>query len=636
MITKQNLTKQNHPISIKIKQGLVPTTSGVYKMLGEAGKVLYVGKAKNLLNRLKSYLQYCNIEGDYGGENYIYDSKFSPKTKRLISLVKNIEIITTSSESHALILEASLIKALFPPYNILLKDGKSLPYIALSNFYNQNFESTNQKSNPKNFPLLFQHRGKKSSENKYFGPYGGSDIIFETIDLIQKLFNLRTCSDNEFKTRSRPCLKYQIKMCSAPCVAKISPAEYKESVKKASDFLSGKNNDLKNDLITKMNTCSENLDYEGAIGYRNKIQALSKIQKKGDLSFSDFVDTDVVCILQIDGVFGVQVFYIKNGFSFGSNVFFPKAMDGDTKEDVLEAFLTQFYYENDKPKEILLNISLDNEFCDDFYNGIGCKLLHPKLGKKLELVNFTLSNLTNEITKHNNAKSKNMQNLILLKNFLDLEDIPKRIDVFDNSHTQGKDFIGAMIVATQDGFNKKEYRKYNVKFDTTKPGDDFAMIYEVLTRRYSSMTESNKPDLVVVDGGKGQMTMLKKAFEDLGIDLPFVCISKGVDRNAGNELFHTKNWTDRPLEKNSPLMFYMQNIRDEAHRFAIKTHREKRSKSFLKSEIDNIQSLGKKRKKDLLEHFGSVELLKKASIDDLKKVQGISSELATRIVKFFQ
>jgi len=647
-----------HIIEQKIRAGLVSQSSGVYKMLGEGGKVLYVGKAKNLVNRLKSYLQYAEVGEDgvgvplplqncnevgvpsplgEGGEKIfknitanpppaggvghqpLLTINFSPKTKRLVSLVRDLEIITTATEAEALILEASLIKALFPPYNILLKDDKTMPYIVLNTAHA--------------FAGAYQHRGKKLAGNKYFGPYGGSETVYETIDLMQKLFQIRTCSDSEFKNRTRPCLKYQIKMCSAPCVGKVSELGYNLQIQKVSDFLSGKNNELKNELAKQMNEASQREDFEMAINLRNKIEFLAKIQRKGDINFSDFEDTDTITIAADAQTFAVQVFFIRNGFSFGSKIFFPRTFDDSTEGQVLEAFIAQFYSENDPPREILTNIQLEDTFAANIQQALKCKILNPKLGKKADLVAFTLPNLQNELNKNLSSKTKIMQNLVLLKDFLSLSDIPKRIDVFDNSHNQGTDFIGAMIVAGQDGFIKKEYRKYNVKYSSTKGGDDFAMMYEVMMRRYSKLTDENKPDLIVIDGGKGQMSSVMQAFLELSLSIPFVCVSKGPDRNAGNELFHTPNWQDRPLPKGSPLMFYMQNIRDEAHRFAIGTHRDKRSKTFVKSRLDELAGIGKKRKKQLLEHFGSLENLKKAKTSDICKIDGFSKALAEKVLE---
>ncbi len=600
------ITKQKHPILSKLEAGLVPQTSGIYKMLGEGGKVLYVGKAKNLVNRLKSYMQKNGLDS---------------KTKRLLSLVKDLEIITTQTESQALTLEASLIKALFPPYNILLKDDKSLPYIAISKGHD--------------YPAVFKYRGKKQAGHLYFGPFGTTassrQVVFEALDLIQKLFKLRTCTDADFASRKRPCLKHQIKLCTAPCVQKVSKQDYAMQVQACSDFFNAKDDSFKKQLAAKMQAHADNLEFEEAIQIRRQIEMISKVQQRGDLNFADFEDTDVVCIMQNAGVYAVQVFFVRGRMSFGSKIFMPRTQQNSTLSDVLEAFLMQFYTESFIPKEILININLDN--LADIANALEAKIINPKLGKKLELVNFTMPNLQNELNLALASKASILQNLQALQAFLNLPRLPQRIDVFDNSHTAGTDFIGAMIVCGQDGFVKKEYRKYNVKNTDTKGGDDYAMMREVMTRRYKNAEPETLPDLVVIDGGKGQLSAVAEAFEAIGCTLPFVCVSKGPDRNAGREKFHTINQTDIELEQGSGLLFYFQNIRDEAHRFAISTHRAKRAKSFVKSRLDDIEGIGAKRKKLLLEHFGSVDGIKKAHPQDLAKVSGVSRTLAQKILE---
>jgi len=334
-----------------------------------------------------------------------------------------------------------------------------------------------------------------------------------------------------------------------------------------------------------------------------------------------------------NNVCAVQIFFVRNSMSFGSKVFFPQVQENSTTNQIMEAFLMQFYESNQIPKEILINIAIENEKA--IQEALGVRIHNPKLGKKYDLLKFTISNLESELEKQINSKSKIMQNLTELKEFLNLNSLPKRIDVFDNSHNAGTDFIGAMIVCGQDGFLKKEYRKYNVKYNETKAGDDYAMMREVMRRRYSKIEPESKPDLIVIDGGKGQLSAVAGVFEEIGCNIPFICISKGLDRNAGKEKFHTLSFTDLELKYNSSLLFYFQNIRDEAHRFAISTHRLKRSKSFIKSQIDEIDGVGLRRKKLLLEHFGSVANIKSAKVEDLSKVNGISKSLAQQIYDSF-
>jgi excinuclease ABC subunit C len=589
-----------HVVQAKLLKGIIPKSSGIYKMLGDEGRILYIGKAKNLFNRLKSYMQFSNLD---------------TKTSRMISLVVDVEIITTQTEAEALILEASLIKAFFPPYNILLKDDRSLPFIALDLAHE--------------FPSIFKYRGKKQSKIMYFGPFGSSDVVFEIIDLVQKIFKLRTCSDSEFKSRKRACIKHQIKLCSAPCVNKVGKEDYASKVTKCINFFNAKDDSFKKDIVQQMSIHAEKMEFEEAILLRNTLEMVAKIQQKGDINFANFDDTDVVCLMLKNNVCAVQIFFVRNSMSFGSKVFFPQVQENSTTNQIMEAFLMQFYESNQIPKEILINIAIENEKA--IQEALGVRIHNPKLGKKYDLLKFTISNLETELEKQINSKSKIMQNLTELKEFLNLNSLPKRIDVFDNSHNAGTDFIGAMIVCGQDGFLKKEYRKYNVKYNETKAGDDYAMMREVMRRRYSKIEPESKPDLIVIDGGKGQLSAVAGVFEEIGCNIPFICISKGLDRNAGKEKFHTLSFTDLELKYNSSLLFYFQNIRDEAHRFAISTHRLKRSKSFIKSQIDEIDGVGLRRKKLLLEHFGSVANIKSAKIEDLSKVNGISKSLAQQI-----
>jgi excinuclease ABC subunit C len=449
---------------------------------------------------------------------------------------------------------------------------------------------------------------------------------------------VRTCSDAEFKSRKRPCLKHQIKLCSAPCTGLISKQDYNLKIKDAIAFLSGKSLEVKNALIKQMNQLSDELKFEEAIATRNKIELITKIQGKGEVNFTEYKNTDVVCIHRVAETVGVQVFFLRDGMSFGSKVFFPsvRSIVSDNIEDislseVLEAFLMQFYCENQVPEEILLNHEITN--IKNIEIAISnTKILTPKKGLKLDLVNFTLTNLLNQIEKELLAKAKTSENLHKLKETFNLPKIPQKIEVFDNSHISGSNFIGAMIVAGPEGFIKKEYRKYNAKFDTTKAGDDYAMMAEVMKRRYKSAPAETLPDLILIDGGIGQLSVVKKTFDEIGITVPFICISKGPNRNAGEEKFHTPlGLTNFSLPKNSSLLFYLQNLRDEVHRFAIGTYRKRHQKSFLSSSIDDIKGIGKARKKALLNHFGSFELIKKAKPEDLMKVSGISKEIAMQM-----
>jgi excinuclease ABC subunit C len=599
--------------SLEILQQIIqnsPKKPGVYKMIGELDKVLYIGKAKILPNRLKNYLDTKNLTN---------------RIRQMVFLIQKVEYTVTETEADALILEASLIKSTNPPYNILLKDDKSLPYISIS--------AKNQ------FPGLEKYRGKKQIGYKYFGPFGATLLAFEAIETASKIFQVRTCSDYEFSIRKRPCLEYQIKRCTAPCVGKVNQADYASQVENLEAFLSGRDNGYLKLLEVKMQDMATNLRFEEASQIRDKIRLIARVQSGDNFTFKDFEDTDIVAVYRQADVVGVQVFFVRNGLSFGAKVFFMRFEDEDTLVAILEAFLMQFYSDNQIPPNILINQDINTlEPIIQALNKLSNKKVdvsYPKRGKKLQLLQFTLPNLHQEVENKLKSKSKTSEILYKIKDIFKLDKIPHRIEVFDNSHFSGTEFMGGMIVATQDGFVKNQYRKFNAKSASIAPGDDFGLMEEVMMRRYRDvLKEAEMPDLVLIDGGKGQQTAVKKAFEKLGLigKIPFVCISKGPDRNAGREKFHLLGHPEFQLEPEDPVLYYLQQLRDEAHRFVINAGRNKRVKNVSNSALDKIEGIGKIRKQKLLQKYGSAKAVKQVSPDELSRFLKISPDVANKIL----
>lgn len=610
------MSKQPHFGSIEILKDTIanaPQKPGIYKMIGAEDKILYIGKAKNLPNRLTNYTDVLNL---------------SNRIRQMVYSIQKVEYVITQTEQDALILEASLIRSHNPPFNILLKDDKSLPYIAISS------------KNP--YPQIFKYRGKKQKDVQYFGPFGGTQAAEEVINIVQKLFMLRTCADTEFSRRTRPCLEYGIKRCTAPCVNKVTKEQYTSQVQNAVQFLSGKLTEIQQELSRQMDALAQNMQFEEAIKIRDKIILLTGIQTQKGINFKDFEDTDVICLEHKANLIAVQVFFLRNGMSYGyKNFFFDFDPKISTSQDIFQTFLGQFYENNPLPPTILTNIPLASDQQTqlqqflEFEVNVKVAIFNPKQGKKLDLVSFTLPNLAESLAKELTHKSTIHQNLVKLKEIFNLPNIPQRIEVFDNSHISGTDFVGVMIVATPEGFLKSDYRKYNASFSQTKAGDDYAMMQEVMQRRYGQNNQSlTQPDLILIDGGKGQMSAVQKVLTYLNVQIPFVCISKGPDRNAGKEKFHMPDRPEFTIDYSSPEMYYLQILRDEAHRFAITTNRNKRLAKTTKSILDQIPNIGSTRKKALLSHFGSVTEIQKASVIDLTKVQGISNALAIHIKEY--
>jgi excinuclease ABC subunit C len=590
---------------IKSHLSNVPELPGVYRMLGAEKDILYIGKAKNLKNRLAQYTL-----------------ELSGKSKTMVELVCHLEYSITDSESDALLLEGQLIKKHKPKFNILLKDDKSFPYIKLRLDHD--------------YPQLLKYRGKNLSDGKFFGPFASPAHVDVTIKELQKIFKLRSCSDSYFENRKRPCLQYQIKRCTAPCVGKITKPEYDELVREVKEFLSGKNQKLQSLLSEKMNKFSEEMQFEKAAAIRDRIKALSYVQLKAD-STHNLKDADVIAIASQGGEFCVQLFLYRSHQPCGNQAYFPEHTNTEASEaEVLGAFIMQLYQNKQPPEQILLSSELDNH---DIYtealkklHGSSVKISVPKLGGKYQLVQNALRNAQLELEKHLKISAKNSAALLEVKKLFDLQNVPKRIEVYDNSHIQGSFAIGAMVVAGVDGFDKKEYRLFNIKEASTLAhgGDDYAMLREVLTRRIKRLKndQARKPDLMIIDGGKGHMKIVSEVLAELGVELDFVCMSKGVDRNSGREQFHRPNRDSFTLDKNLEVMKYLQILRDEVHNFAIKSHRGKRSRAIKISSLDNIPKIGKSRKKALLNYFGSFKAICDATSKELANVEGISKELA--------
>ena len=599
---------------IKEKIPLLPKNPGVYKMIGEKGEILYIGKAKIIPNRLKSY---------------VTDSNLAIRTERMLSLTKNLEITTTSNESEALLLEANLIKKHKPRYNILLRDDKSFPYIYIGH--------------KDKWAQLTKLRGKKNRDGYYFGPFASIGSANWTIKILQKIFHLRVCDDTVFKNRERPCILYQIKRCSAPCVGKISESNYKNSVVDAIDFISGKSRRIQKNLSNEMEKASKNQDYEKAAVARDRIKALTQIQTSQKINQTNLNEADVVSIYKESGKTCIQVFFFRSKQNWGNQAFYPRHDSDDDKKDILSSFLPQFYENKTIPELIILNSEIkDKTLLEKTFSSKENKKIFIKKASSKDEVNISKlaennakQALTQKLyqTDNNNNLLENLSKKFGLNNNINL------IEVYDNSHTQGNDSVGSLICFSNEGFVKRRYRKFNIKNEKIK-NDDYGMMKEVLFRRFSKAIKEKSgslslPELIIIDGGKGQYSVSRETLNELGLhDLPILAVAKGKNRNAGEEkIYHeTKEYK---LEKNDPLLFFIQRLRDEAHRFAISTHRLKRKKNLSKSLLDQINGIGKQRKRALLNHFGSARAVESASLDDLKSVDGIEDNIAKKIYDYF-
>ncbi len=596
----------------------IPNKPGVYRMMNAEGDILYVGKAKHLKNRVSSYAQ---------------ARQATYRIMKMIEQVSRVEVTEAANEAEALLMEASLIKRHSPRYNILLKDDKSFPYIFIDGEHD--------------FPRIRKHRGAQTAKGQYFGPFASVGAVNESLAILQKAFLLRPCSDSVLANRSRPCLQYQIKRCSAPCVGYISKQAYADSLEEAVQFLKGKSRDVQERFAQLMQQHSDAMEFEQAAAYRDRIHALTRVQQEQGLYAAGMQDADVIALQFTPAGSGIQVLFFRGGNHFGSQMFYPKHGDDETAEAVMAGFLGQFYQTHTPPGEILVNQM--PEEASLLTEALGMRAerrvsLHlPIRGDKKQLVEQASANANAALERHLNARMSEKRQLETLGKVFGLDDVPQRIEVYDNSHIMGTNALGAMIVATPEGFDKKSYRKFNIKDVTTEPGDDYAMMREVFRRRFARLqkedpdrTQGQWPDIVLIDGGLGQLSAVTQVFEDLGVtDLCYVAIAKGPQRNAGREQFFMPNMQPFTLPPGDPALHYLQRLRDEAHRFAIGSHRQKRSKSLTHSALDDIPGIGSTRKRALLHHFGSKKGVERASLAELKKVPGISQAVAEQIYGWF-
>ena len=599
-----------------IRKKIVNLTNnpGVYRMLSDKNEILYVGKAKNIPNRLKSYVS---------------DSYLPIRTERMLSLTRKLETTTTSNESEALLLEANLIKKHKPRFNILLRDDKSFPYIFIG-----------EKDK---WPQLTKFRGKKNRNGYYFGPFASVGSANWTIKILQKIFLLRVCDDTVFRNRDRACILYQIRRCSAPCVGKIEEENYKNLVKDAVDFISGKSQRIQKNLSEEMEMASGELNYEKAAILRDRIKALTQIQSSQKINQTNLKEADVISIFKESGKTCVQVFFFRSKQNWGNQAYFPKHDPDEKEEKILSSFLSQFYENKSVPKLTLLNIEIeDKKLLEKTFSDREKKEIIIKVAKTKDekiVSKMAEKNAKQALTQKILEAESNSKLIDSLSDKFNLKFNVNLIEVYDNSHVQGADSVGALIAFGKEGFVKKRYRKFNIKSQSVM-GDDYGMIKEVLKRRFSKALKednaaSSLPDLVLVDGGKGQYSVSRETLNDLGLhELPIIAIAKGKNRNAGDETFFHDSKIFK-FKKNDPVLFFLQRLRDESHRFAISTHRAKRRRNLSKSLLDQISGIGRSRKRALLNHFGSAKSVEAASFEDLKSVDGIEEKVAKRIHNFF-
>jgi excinuclease ABC subunit C len=593
---------------------LIPKSPGVYRMLDHKDVILYVGKAKNLPNRLKSYV---------AEKNHII------RTARMLSQTFKLEITTTANESEALLLEANLIKKHKPKFNILLKDDKSFPFVFISN--------------KDQWAQVTKHRGKKDKEGFYFGPFASAGTANWTIKMLQKIFQIRVCDDSTFKNRKRPCILYQIKRCSGPCVDYIDKEDYKKSVDQAIQFVSGKSRDIQKNLSKQMEEASEKLDFERASIFRDRIKSLNIIQSSQRINEANLIDADVIAAYKESGKTCIQVFFYRSKQNWGNQAYFPKHDPDQSLSEIMSSFLMQFYENKNVPKLIIINTEIeDKKLIEETLSkkeNSAISINVAKKGTKAKVIAMAEKNakesLNRKIYETNNNKNlfEGVAKKFDIKNGLNL------VEVYDNSHISGTNSVGAMITFGNEGFVKKRYRKFDIKTKGNEQ-DDFAMLKEVLTRRFKrAMLEKGNyltlPDLILIDGGKGQYSSAKEVLDEFGLhDLPMIAIAKGKLRNSGDETFFYKGKSFK-FDKNDPTLFFMQRLRDEAHRFAITSHRAKRAKGITKSLLDQIDGIGSIRKRALLNHFGSARAVESASFDEIKSVEGVEEKVAKKIYNFF-
>ena len=599
---------------IKKELPLIPKLPGVYKMLSDKDQILYVGKAKNLPNRLKSYVS---------EKNHII------RTERMLSQTRKIEITTTSKESEALLLEANLIKKHKPKFNILLRDDKSFPFIFIGN--------------KDKWSQIKRHRGKKTKEGFYFGPFASAGSANWTIKMIQKIFHLRVCDDSVFKNRERPCILYQIKRCSGPCVGYIDESEYKRTVDDAIEFVSGKSRKIQKNLSDQMEKASESLDFEKAGILRDRIKSLNIIQSSQRINEANLVEADVIAAYKESGQTCIQVFFYRSKQNWGNQAFFPKHDPDENLGNILNSFVSQFYENKSVPSSIIISEEIKEknliEKTLSKKEGKQVNLSVAKKGSKLKVINQATKNAKESLNRKLYESQNNRELFDSVASKFNLETNINLVEVYDNSHIQGTNSVGALIAFGEEGFIKKRYRKFNIKSKKNEQ-DDYGMMREVLNRRFKRAIQEKDnylsfPDLVIVDGGKGQYSVARDSLNELGLhEIPIIAIAKGKFRNSGNETFF-HNGKENKFNKNDPTLFFLQRIRDESHRFAISAHRAKRKRGISKSLLDQIEGIGSIRKRALLNHFGSARAVESASLDEIKSVDGVEEKVAKKIYNFF-
>ncbi len=623
MIKFLNKNKDKKPIGVACIEhfvSLLPMQPGVYRMLDEKETVLYVGKAKNLKKRVS---------------NYIRSTGHSARITKMISRTANMDFIITKTETEALLLEANLIKKLKPVYNILLRDDKSFPYIVITKDHN--------------YPAIYRHRGAKLYEGNYYGPFANAGAVSRTVKTLQRAFLLRSCSDSFFANRTRPCLLYQIKRCSAPCTGEINHENYMKLVQQTKLFLSGKATAIRSDIVEEMQKYSKNLEFEKASIYRDRLEALSHIQNEQHISSNTIEEADIFAIYQNGSMACIEVFFFRLGQNWGNHAYFLNINEILSNEQILAQFLVQFY--DNKPIAKLILLSHEIENINLIQDALSLKasrhitLSVPMRGEKKEIINQAINNASEALARKAATHATRTKLLNEFAQIFKLKRIPKRIEIYDNSHIMGSHAVGAMVVFGMNGFEKDQYRKFNIANEELTPGDDFAMMDEVLKRRITRLLKDDAasfPDVIIIDGGKGQLSRVISAISSLNntevnffdrIDI--ISMSKGVDRNAGKEIFHMLGVSEFKLPQQSSLLYFLQNLRDEAHRFAISSHRILRKKNMMKNPLDEIPTIGSTRKRALLHHFGSAKAISEASVKQLAEVNGISQNLAKKIFNFF-
>lgn len=597
----------------------LPEKPGVYRMLDAKGEVLYVGKARALKKRVVTYS---------------HVQKLPNRLKRMVSETMSMEFITTNSEVEALLLESNLIKKLKPRFNILLRDDKSFPYILLTGDHD--------------FPQVKKHRGARGEAGEYYGPFASAGAVNHTIDLLQRVFMLRNCTDSYFAARKRPCLQYHIKRCTAPCVGRITAVEYGRNVAQARDFLEGRSRALQDDFRQKMEAASDAMDYETAAAYRDKIKSLSALQSHQDINIEGLGDADVIGFYQREGRTCIQAFFFRGGQNFGNRSYFPRHDAEVTPATIMANFLAQFYEGKPVPPDIIVGQMpaerelLEEALAQRMKSLRKVSISLPQRGQRKRLLDFVEKNAKEALERHLLERKGEAELLEKTARLFGMEAAPERIEVYDNSHISGTNMVGGMVVAGADGFRKGAYRKFNIK--TAEAADDYGMMREVMARRFGRAIKDDIdrggedwPDLLLIDGGLGQFNAVKEVLQEMGVweDLTVVAIAKGPDRNAGREQFFMEGRAPFQLPVNDAVLHYLQRLRDEVHRFAIGAHRTRRKMDITKNPLDEIMGIGAARKRALLHHFGSAKAIKSAGVEDLLKVEGISRTQAEKIFAFF-